>query len=302
MQYFEIFGLLKVIRVSRLGRLINYSNVKDDAKMTLKLLKLIFFLLLFVHFVACGWYWLITQESVWVPPLDFMYVSTDLYEKDGWEQYWSMFYHAVLMFNGNELGPRTSMELAYVSIILITAAIVNANIFGNMAVIIASLNRKFSRFQEKIDTANTSMTNMKLPHELQRRVINYLRYTQSSLEYQKELQDFNDMISPSLMTEVRTYIFSLVIGANSRFKGSSKKFIDSVVSKIQTVSFKPEDEAVTQGDTAENMYFISSGECEVIVKDHNHSPHPERILTIGDYFGVSLLGIYETLLGSRYDC
>jgi len=41
----------------------------------------------------------------------------------------------------------------------------NANIFGTMASIFQSINRKSQRFQEQIDLANTSMKNMKLPEK-----------------------------------------------------------------------------------------------------------------------------------------
>ena len=62
------------------------------------------------------------------------------------------------------------------------SAIINANIFGNIAVIVQDLNKKSARFIEKVDTANTSMKNMKLPPELQKNVRNYILYTQSSLD------------------------------------------------------------------------------------------------------------------------
>ena len=42
----------------------------------------------------------------------------------------------------------------------------NANIFGTIANIFQSINRKAQRFQEQIDVANTSMKNMKLPETL----------------------------------------------------------------------------------------------------------------------------------------
>ena len=49
-------------------------------------------------------------------------------------------------------------------------AIINANIFGNMAVLISALNRKTALFQEKLDTANTAMKNMKISSKLQSKV------------------------------------------------------------------------------------------------------------------------------------
>jgi hypothetical protein len=94
------------------------------------------------------------------------------------------------MLNGNEIGPRTIQTLVFVSTVLIIGAMVNANIFGNMAVIIQEMNKKDSRFQEKIDIANTAMKNLNIKKELQDKVINYLLYTQSNRDQQKELQEF----------------------------------------------------------------------------------------------------------------
>ena len=48
----QMFGLLKLVRVLRLSRLITYMNLKNDIKMSLKLLKLIFFLVLYLHALA----------------------------------------------------------------------------------------------------------------------------------------------------------------------------------------------------------------------------------------------------------
>ena len=86
------------------------------------------------------------------------------------------------MLNGDELGPRTITSLWFISIVLILGAVINAYIFGNLAVILTEMNQKNQRFQRKIDTANTAMKNMHIPLKLQQSVINYLLYTQSNLD------------------------------------------------------------------------------------------------------------------------
>lgn len=45
-------------------------------------------------------------------------------------------------------------------------AIINANIFGELAVIASNLNMKAALFQQKIDIVNTAMKNLKLPEVL----------------------------------------------------------------------------------------------------------------------------------------
>jgi hypothetical protein len=49
---FQSLGLLKLFRILRLSRLITLMNLKDDVKMSLKLVRLLFFLILYLHFVS----------------------------------------------------------------------------------------------------------------------------------------------------------------------------------------------------------------------------------------------------------
>lgn len=49
LQFLNLFGILKVTRVLRLGRLIKVLNARDDIKMTLKLCNLVFYLILYIH-------------------------------------------------------------------------------------------------------------------------------------------------------------------------------------------------------------------------------------------------------------
>lgn len=46
---FELFSLLKLVRILRLSKLITYMNLKNEVKSSLRLIKLVFFLILFLH-------------------------------------------------------------------------------------------------------------------------------------------------------------------------------------------------------------------------------------------------------------
>ena len=76
---FKLFGLLKVVRVTRISRIINLMNVKADFKMILRLTNLVYFLLLYIHFSACIWWYTIKDTKIWIPPMDYMYLKTDTY-------------------------------------------------------------------------------------------------------------------------------------------------------------------------------------------------------------------------------
>lgn len=48
----QMLGVIKLARILRLSRLISFMNLKDDVKMSLKLIRLIFFIVLYIHFVG----------------------------------------------------------------------------------------------------------------------------------------------------------------------------------------------------------------------------------------------------------
>jgi len=72
-------------------------------------------------------------------------------------------YNAVLALGGNEMGPRSTEEIGLMIMILLGCAIVNANIFGEMTVLVQMGSKKSTLFQEQIDNANTAMKNIFLP-------------------------------------------------------------------------------------------------------------------------------------------
>lgn len=45
----QLISLLKLVRVLRLSKLIAFMNLQNDFKMSLKLIKLVFFLILYLH-------------------------------------------------------------------------------------------------------------------------------------------------------------------------------------------------------------------------------------------------------------
>lgn len=250
-------GILKISRVLRLGKIIDKLNAEEEFKQTLNLFKLVLNLLLFVHVTGCIWFNIINIEKKWVPTYDYITGTTEFYERGIYSQFITCFYTGVLVLNGNEIGPRTQLEVIFVTFILLVSAIINAHIFGSLAVIIQELSKKSARFYEKLDIANTTMKNLKLPRDIQKRVINYIIYTQSGFDKIDEMSSFKKMLSPSLNTEVVREIFSSV---RPIFEDISSNLIDYVLEIISTSSFPPEDEIIRQGQIADKMFFLSTGE------------------------------------------
>ena len=281
---FELFGLLKLVRVLRLSRIIMYMNLKDDIKMSLKLVKLVFFLVMYIHCQGWAWHLIVKGNKKWIPPLDYVYITTEIYGDTISMQYWNAIYHSTLLLAGNDIGPRRDLQLIFCVTTLLIWAIINANIFGNLAVLVSALNRKSTKFQEKLDTVNTAMKNMKLPEETQKKVQNYIMSTQSTLDHQQEMDSFLKLISPSLRLEVTKHIFSMIVVKNEMFK-DNEDLVDYLVRYLNTLLYLPEDVIIKQGDKADNLYFLARGETVVKIYDENKEEKYVTTLKIGACFG-----------------
>jgi hypothetical protein len=77
--YFAIFGLLKMLRVFRLGKMIATTNLDKNYKAVLNITKIIFYLVLYVHMVGSFW-WLVI--SLGYPELYYAHPEKNLYIHD----------------------------------------------------------------------------------------------------------------------------------------------------------------------------------------------------------------------------
>ena len=194
-----------------------------------------------------------------MPPLDYVWVRTEFYDKSLTYKYFMSVYHAVLMFTGNDIGPRGNFQILFTSFFVMLGAIMNANLFGQLAVLLSAMNRKASIFQEKFDITTTAMKNLNLPEELQTKVTGFLTYTESYLASQNELKLFLDMITPSLRQEVIQVIFSKTL-KNNPIINFDPSLIDFLTKKLETKIYMPEDMVITQGEVGKYLYFIAKGE------------------------------------------
>jgi hypothetical protein len=287
--FLSIFSLLKLVRVLRLNRIISIMKVANEVKLSLKLAKLVFFLSMYLHCLGCCWFYIIKDSDEWMPPLDYVWVQTDFYNEPIHFQYLSSLYHAVLMLTGNDIGPRNEVQLIFLSAALGMGAIINANIIGELAVILSKLNRKAAIFQQKLDTANDAMRHLGIPEKLQVEITGFLTYSKSLLESQEELQEFLEMISPSAKQKVLKHMFTSALVLNPIFQ-NSQTMIDFVAARLETHILLPEYTVITQGEEGDSIYVISRGEVSVFVTDHKGKTHSIRNLERGSLFGeVSLL-------------
>jgi len=79
----KIFGMLKLVRLMRLGRMVSFMKTNKSFKLSIILVQLLFILILVIHWIACVWYGVIGLEggSTWIPPKDVDWDSTIIYSE-----------------------------------------------------------------------------------------------------------------------------------------------------------------------------------------------------------------------------
>ena len=183
----KLLKILKVTRITRFTKVIEKLELKEDQKAIVKIVKLILVMLLTLHIIGCIMFLIVGIKQEWTPPLDYIYVQRvgyyRFYDQESvteFYQYMVMLYMAVLALGGNEMGPRTELEICYALIVLVSLVLYNAVIFGEMTVLVSEVSKKDSSFQQQVDVANTAMKNMALPKNAQEDVRDYLITTQGT--------------------------------------------------------------------------------------------------------------------------
>lgn len=234
-----LFSLLKLIRITRLGRIIERMNVREHIKLMMKLSQIIFMLIMFIHCQACAWFYIVSLTKDWTAPLDGIDPNNDLYNDTTVRKYLISVYYSILLLTCNDITPKGQWKIFFCAASVTLGAIINSIIFGNMALIIQNLNQKNSEFQESIDLANTAMKNMDMPKELQQDVVSYLQYTQQSQNGQQEFEYFYGCLSPSLRNEVIQLIFKEVTYKCELFDKNAA-LIDFFIKSLQLMLLDPE--------------------------------------------------------------
>mmetsp|Transcript_7603 Transcript_7603/g.11822 ORF Transcript_7603/g.11822 Transcript_7603/m.11822 type:complete len:108 (+) Transcript_7603:1919-2242(+) len=104
--------MLKLFRVLRLSRIINYMNSTDEVKLSLKLFQLCLYLILYIHCTACLLFYIANIDKSWEPG-QLTYYKDDLYDPEYFYEeesthmkYIISFYNSILMLTGNDIYPQ----------------------------------------------------------------------------------------------------------------------------------------------------------------------------------------------------
>ena len=90
-------------------------------------------------------------------------IDYSIYTSKFLKKYLYSLLYAVQVCLGSDIFPVTTLEIVFNSIGLFLGAVINANIFGELALIFSELDKLEKEFQLKLAQINTAMIHLNLP-------------------------------------------------------------------------------------------------------------------------------------------
>ena len=290
--HIRLFSLLKMLRLLRLSKIIRFMRTNDKTKLKMELVQLIMIFLLFLHLQACFWFMLTNASAVYIPPAQYLGQMNMFREGIGWQYAYSL-YMSVYLLTAAEIGPRTVLERLAAGGFILLGQLFQAFMFGKIAVVLFNLNAKNAEQVEIQDAAATTMMHMRLPSQLQSKVLAYLTITQADTISQVEFEDFFRVLPPSLQQEVLCVIFKRSLMLDTGLSSHPALF-NSVLRRLTNLYCQPEMSVIVQGDEGTELYFVMKGMCEVAVLDEHKEEHHVALLGRGTHFGEIAL-VYNSV-------
>lgn len=264
--YFQLFHLVKLVRVGWYMYMIRENELKATYWTTLFLF--CYWVLLSCHWLACGWIIIRGEDAA----LDSMsnYILA---------LYWSV--TTLTTVGYGDVVPETNPEIIYTMVVLILGVGLYGYVIGNIASILSKVEPARAQYLENIDQLHALLSYRKIPNSLQRKIRNYYTYRwQKRLGYDEAT--FLEGLPVHLQTEVALHLKKEVVDKIPLFNDTSDKLIREIALELQPMILTPGDYLFKAGDIGSEMFFVITGELEVL------SPDGDQIYSVmkeGDFFG-----------------
>jgi|AP95_1055475.scaffolds.fasta_scaffold08071_4 voltage-gated potassium channel len=270
-------GLLRLLNVMRVvPKIAALQRRVSVHPAILRMCIFIFGLTISAHWLACVWVWLDgpgLAEDAAGPYLGALYWCITTLTAVGY----------------GDVTPVTRPQVIYSMFVMLLGVGLYGFVIGNLATLITRLDMAKAEHAAQLEQLTGFMRYRRVPLRLQQQIHDYFRYLWENRKGYDEATVLGGL-PPTLRRELSLVLKGDLIDKVSFLKGASREFVHDLSTRLQAVVFMPGDVIVRHGDYGRHVYFISSGEVEVLKQDGT----PIRNLTEGDFFGELALLRNET--------
>jgi voltage-gated potassium channel len=260
-----IFRFLKLYRVYNFMHQAKQNEVRYAGYLTFLFFS--FWLIHFVHWIACGWLTLVGID----PSMNNIsnYIQA---------LYWTS---TTLTSTGyGDIVVSTNLQRIYAILVQFFGFGVLGFLIGNIADMISKKDPAKSQYLENMEKLSNLIHYRDLQPELENRIKDYYTYL-----WKKRLgfdeRSFLASLPKNLKNNVALYLKQDVVQKIPLFKGADHKFIEEIAMFLKPLIVTPGDRIFEVGDEGKEMYFIVKGKLNVFSKEGIHL----AVIGDGDFFG-----------------
>lgn len=287
-------ALLKGPRLLRLGRFMKKLDKLYSANF-FRVLKILIGYVLINHWVACLFYSMSRVQifeadqyfDSWIAPFvdeGGLYYGVGLGTLYIQAFYWSMTVMTTIGFG--DIVPKTVTEKFFTIFIEIIGACFFAVIFGNIAALIQSFDSNTAMYRERLKKINDFARYNELPNRLAKRMRDYVEYWWTVHKGFNQNEIYEDL-PETLRSEISMFLHEALPKRVPIFQDCDRRFIRSIVLRLQPQVCLPEDYIVTEGEVGNEMYFLRRGDVDIVSGD---GQVVYKTMSDGAFFGeISML-------------
>jgi len=199
-----------------------------------------------------------------------------------WQEYTNTLLASMfLLLTGENLEPVTEREKMVQIVYLMVGIFIAALLYGNVHSYVTSIMARSSQYHRKMETVYDGMERLNLPKSLQTRIFYYYEYLfKEHGTLDGSVIGFVPELSSKLQAEIYLYQRFGLVNSVPFFHNIHPKVIQEIVMKMGVEVFLPGDYIINKDDFGDCMYFIYTGQCEVIVpmSDQEKAERAKKLL------------------------
>ncbi len=158
-------------------------------------------------------------------------------------------------------------ELIYTICLQITGAGMYGYVIGSVSSLLANLDVARANFRRHMEEVNIFMRSKRLPAELQAKVRNYFDYVWESRQ-STGMDNTLDRMPARLALDIRLFLTRDILQKVPFFRQADEAFIRDIVAKLEDHVFLPGEYLMRHGEYGDCMYFVNSGEMEILLREN----------------------------------
>ncbi|KAG7382568.1 hypothetical protein PHYBOEH_010452 [Phytophthora boehmeriae] len=280
----RVLGFTKIFRLAKVSQLARKFNSAKKAGI-LRFILLLGVVLTVVHLLACYWSWVAVG---WRAHLDEnTFVPRSLF--DQYTLCWSL---VIGCLNASPPPMFTAAEQISVACFMLVGNILQASVFGSVAVLISSFDEDEAAYNKKIIATSERCHFLGIPDSLAKRIRGYYENLwRETKSISSDADAFINELSPALICEVKFQLYRDMIKRIPFLssKTLSSAVIEMLILHLRTVIYMQDDVLIRKGEFGDWMGFIGSKGSVGVLDPTSDTRKIIRILRKGDYFGEMAL-------------